>query len=159
VQWEGCPPLFWYIYSTNCGLIAWTAYREAAKDTQQNKTCVQVLTPWPTKPIQWQKCWAWALDCTRLLRGGLEMREINVYSTAKLVSVWSLFWDLNKYTLGGQAGSKRDSPAGVWEQEQTAEGDRLGWGQVRAVCKARQRSANCLLWVAGHALWKWGNKC
>lgn len=56
------------------------------------------------------------LDCARQLRGSLQMREINVCSSAKLVSVWSLFWDLNKRTLGGQAGSKRDNPAGVWDK-------------------------------------------
>lgn len=81
------------------------------------------------------------------------MREIDVCSSAKLVSVWSLFWDLNKYALGGQAGSKRDSPAGAWEQKQTAEGDRLAGARLDAVCKARQSCPNCPLWAIGHVLW------
>lgn len=55
--------------------------------------------------------------------------------------------------LGGQAGSKRGSPAGAWGQEQTAEGDRLAGARLDAVCKARQSGPNCPLWATGHVLW------
>lgn len=48
-------------------------------------------------------------------------------SSAKLASVWSLYWDLNECTLGRQAGSRRDSPSGAqWTRTDSAEGDSGG---------------------------------
>lgn len=74
-----------------------------------------------------------------------------MHSSEKLVSVWSLYWDLNERTLGRQAGSRRDSPSGTQgARTESAEGDngdlrleitelQAGWGQIRCSLQDQEK--------------------